>query len=107
MALRVARHGPCRMVSTADSDGVFDLHLTFASFDSHRLSQLRFTTARLDDTLDLAKVRHGTGVEADFVIAELVQVVDKTEVNDKVLDAWLAKAQSGLLPQPRVVNETS
>ncbi|KAM0792013.1 hypothetical protein ACM66B_007124 [Microbotryomycetes sp. NB124-2] len=56
------------------------------------LSQLKFTTVRLGDALDLSEVgvSKSTG---EYVIASLAQVVDKSEVNRLAVDAWFRKAQ--------------
>lgn len=59
--------------------------------DKRRLSQLQFTTVKLGDALNLAGVEVSRS-SGDFALASLVKEVDKSEVNEKAVEAWMLKA---------------
>ncbi|KAK4046631.1 putative ATP-dependent helicase IRC3 [Microbotryomycetes sp. JL201] len=56
------------------------------------LSQLRFTTVRLGDALDLSDVNVSKST-GEYVIASLARAVDKSQVNQLAVDAWFRKAE--------------
>lgn len=56
------------------------------------LSQLQFTTVRLGDALDISKVDVSTSGE--FNQSSLAAQVDRPEVTDLAVEAWLSKARA-------------
>ncbi|GAA5954131.1 hypothetical protein JCM21900_002899 [Sporobolomyces salmonicolor] len=55
------------------------------------LSQLQFTTVRLGEALDLADVDVSSST-GEFNTASLAKAVDKREVNELAINAWIEKA---------------